>query len=100
MKGIYETYTLSVSVLQLKLASTSKPTLQLVHVVHKIYRSVILKLAHKPGHLGRKATLAQLSQHFYWPGMNRDVKTTYVTVLEKRVLVMQKLKRIYKHLKC
>ena len=31
-------------------------------------QSVILNLAHKSGHLGRKA---QLSEHYYWPGMNR-----------------------------
>ena len=35
-------------------------------------QSVILKLAHKFGQLGRKA---QLLEHYYWPGMNRNMKT-------------------------
>ena len=77
------------------LNKSSQPTLQLV--VPKIYRSVLLKLAHKPGHLGRKATLAQLSEHFYWPGMYRDVKTLCegcvacqkIDKLRKRVVPLQ-----------
>ena len=76
---------------------SSQPALQLV--VPKIYRSVLLKLAHKPGHLGRKATLAQLSEHFYWPGMYRDVKTLCegcvacqeIGKLRKRVVPLQPL---------
>ena len=79
------------------LNKSSQPTLQLV--VPKIYRSVLLKLAHKPGHLGRKATLAQLSEHFYWPGMYRDVKTLCegcvacqkIGKLRKRVVPLQPL---------
>ena len=79
------------------LNKSSQLTLQLV--VPKIYRSVLLKLAHKPGHLGRKATLAQLSEHFYWPGMYRDVKTLCegsvacqkIGKLRKRVVPLQPL---------
>ena len=66
----------------------SEPTLQLV--VPKIYRSVILKLAHKPGHLGKNATFAQLSEHFYWPG--RDVKT-----LCEGCVACQKIGNLGKH---
>ena len=60
---------------------------------------MILKLAHKPGHLGRKPTFAQLSEHFYWPGMNRDVNTLCegcvacqkIGKLRKRVAPLQPL---------
>ena len=44
-------------------------------VIPKPYRSGILRLAHKPGHLGRKNTIAQLSEHFYWPGFTKYVKS-------------------------
>ena len=43
-------------------------------VIPEPYISGILRLAHKPGHLGRKNTIAQLSEHFYWPGFSKDVK--------------------------
>ena len=62
-----------------------KGALQLV--VPKIDRSVMLELAHKPGHLGRKATLAQSSEQFHWPGMNRDMKICVKVVLHVKRLV-------------
>ena len=43
--------------------NVNQPTLHLV--VPKNYRSVILKLAHKPGHLGRNATLAWLAENIF-----------------------------------
>lgn len=45
-------------------------------VVPEIYRHDIIKLAHDTpmaGHLGVKKTGFKILQHFYWPGLNRDV---------------------------
>jgi hypothetical protein len=47
-------------------------------VVPKVLRRKILELAHDipaSGHLGMAKTLDRIRNHFYWPGINRDVKT-------------------------
>ena len=51
---------------------------QVVHqiVVPQVYRQEIIKLAHDTpmaGHLGVKKTSFKILQHFYWPGLNKDV---------------------------
>ena len=45
-------------------------------VVPQVYRQEIIKLAHDTpmaGHLGVKKTSFKILQHFYWPGLNKDV---------------------------
>ena len=45
-------------------------------VVPQHLRSHLLKVAHSnrwSGHLGKTKTLERLQQHFYWPGMCRQV---------------------------
>ena len=38
------------------------------------YRSLVLSLAHKPGHLGRDRTLQRVQDEFCWPGLFNEVK--------------------------
>lgn len=34
----------------------------------------VQRLAHRPGHLGRDQTNAQIAENFWWPGLDRDVQ--------------------------
>ena len=44
-------------------------------VVPKRYRMHIMEIAHdKTGHLGIQKTKDRITQHFYWPNINHDVK--------------------------
>ena len=46
-------------------------------VVPSEYRIEVLHLAHEAsmaGHLGINKTYQKITQHFYWPGLKRDVK--------------------------
>ncbi|XP_068231835.1 uncharacterized protein [Palaemon carinicauda] len=46
-------------------------------VIPERYRSKLLILAHEnnlAGHFGVRKTFQKLSEHFFWPGMRRDVK--------------------------
>ena len=38
------------------------------------YRSLVLSLAHRPGHLGRERTLQKVQDEFCWPGLFNEVK--------------------------
>lgn len=45
-------------------------------VVPQKAREIVLELGHSipwAGHLGRQKTSAQISRHFFWPNMNKDV---------------------------
>ena len=47
-------------------------------VVPKLYRNEILSMAHDlpfGGHLGVRKTKDRILRHFFWPGMDHDVKT-------------------------
>lgn len=51
-------------------------------VVPKCLRETVLKMGHDmpmAGHLGRRRTLNRIQQDFYWPDINRDVRTYYRT---------------------
>ncbi|XP_068213400.1 uncharacterized protein [Palaemon carinicauda] len=46
-------------------------------IIPERYRSKLLTLAHEnniAGHFGVRKTFQKLSEHFFWPGMRRDVK--------------------------
>ena len=43
-------------------------------VVPKSHRAAVLRLAHRPGHLGRDRTKVLLAENFYWPGWDADVR--------------------------
>uniref|UniRef100_A0A3B3D8P6 Gypsy retrotransposon integrase-like protein 1 n=1 Tax=Oryzias melastigma TaxID=30732 RepID=A0A3B3D8P6_ORYME len=56
----------------LYMADAEKPRL----VVPKLHRSMILNLGHTipwAGHLGQAKTYHRIAQHFYWPGLYKDV---------------------------
>ena len=38
------------------------------------FRSMVLSLAHRPGHLGRNRTTQRILDDYFWPGVNVDVK--------------------------
>ena len=38
------------------------------------YRSLVLFLAHRPGHVGRDKTTQKVLDDFCWPGLHREVK--------------------------
>ena len=47
-------------------------------IVPKCLRSKLLNVAHDiplSGHLGTRKTIDRLCRHFYWPGINKDVKS-------------------------
>ena len=52
-----------------------RPHLQLV--VPTSYKASVLRLAHRPGHLGRDKTLWLLSVHFFWPSVRKDVTIVF-----------------------
>ena len=43
-------------------------------VVPRTLRQKLLLTAHNFGHFGRKRTLTELRQRYYWPGMTKDVR--------------------------
>ena len=43
-------------------------------VLQEQYRTLVLKTAHRPGHLGRDNTKAQVFDDYYWLGLDRDVR--------------------------
>ena len=48
-----------------------RPHLQLV--VPTPYKAAVLKLAHRPGHLGSAKTLSLLIENFFRPSVRKDV---------------------------
>ena len=38
------------------------------------YRSLVLSLAHRPGHLGRDKTTQKVLDDFCWPGLHSEAK--------------------------
>ena len=49
-----------------------EPMTQLV--LPEQYRTLVLRTAHRPGHLGRDNSKAQVLDDYYWPGLDRDVR--------------------------
>ena len=46
------------------------------------YQSLVISLAHCPGHLGRDKTLARILDVYYWPGVSSDVQQLCTACLE------------------
>ena len=38
------------------------------------YQSLVVSLAHRPGHLGRDKTWTRILDEYYWPGVSSDVQ--------------------------
>lgn len=43
-------------------------------VVPRRFRSLVMSLAHRPGHLGREMTTQRVTDEYFWPGLYTKVK--------------------------
>ena len=74
------------------LADIEKPRL----VIPKEYGPVILHLGHtvpRAGHLGQAKTYNRIAQHFYWPGLYKEVMNYCNTFHDCQVVASTKLSR-------